>query len=112
MGSNMLDRHICLFADFVRKQVTDEALWENAIKEFYKALNAESQKSNLEQAVTDKRSWYLPIECKFKLLEKAKAVGCDSFEFWKDYYSYRATYLDPDDPERPFALEMANGKFL
>ncbi len=108
----MLDTCISIFTKLDENQVTSKSLWDDAIKNFYAALNAENQKSNLEKAVVDKRSWYLPIECKFKLLEKAKNVGCDSFEFWQDYYKYKATYLEPDDPERPFAMEMANGKYL
>lgn len=108
----MLSFCINKFADFKRNNIKDDELWNIAIKEFYNALNAENQKTNLESAVIDKRSWYLPIECKFKLLQKAKDYGCNSFEFWKDYYGYKATYLEPDDPERPYALEMSNGKYL
>lgn len=108
----MLESCINEFSELDKNQITDKVQWDDAIKRFYDALNAENKKPNLERAVVDKRSWYLPIECKFKLLEKAKAAGCDSFTFWKDYYGYRATYLEPDDPQRPFALKMANGKYL
>ena len=108
----MLDTCISIFTKLVENRVTSKSLWDDAIRNFYAALDAEDHKSNLEKAVVDKRSWYLPIECKFKLLEKAKNFGCDSFEFWQDYYGYRATYLDTDDPDRPFAIKMANGKYL
>ncbi len=112
MSMNMLDACIKTFAELEKSCATDERVWSEAVENFYQALNAEDVRSNLESAVLDKRSWYLPIECKFKLLEKAKAAGCDSFEFWKDYYKYKATYMEPDDPDRPFYLEMANGKYL
>ncbi|RCK39479.1 hypothetical protein TH24_13125 [Thalassospira xiamenensis] len=112
MSMSMLDLCISTFAELDKNHVTSKLLWNDAIKDFYDALNAENNKSNIEAAVVDKRSLYLPIECKFKLLEKAKRAGCDSFEFWQDYYKYKATYLEPDNPERPFALEMANGKYL
>lgn len=112
MRMNVLEICINDFAKLDQNQITDEVLWNDTVKRFYDALHAENKKSNLEKAVMDKRSWYLPVECKFELLKKAKDSGCDSFEFWKDYYKYKATYLEPDDPERSFALEMANGKYL
>ncbi|MGV0908793.1 hypothetical protein [Martelella sp. FOR1707] len=109
---DMLNACIAKFAELEKKHVTDEKVWADAIQSFNEALDTENVGRNLESAILETQSWYLPIECKLRLLDKAKNAGCSSFEFWKDYYRYRATYLEPDDPERIFALEMANGKFL
>lgn len=85
--------------------------WEHSRQEFLDALACENTAVNLEEAVTYKWSWDLPVDLNLKLLERAKDAGCNSFEFWQAYYKYQAAYLTPSDPEFSFALEMANGKY-
>lgn len=89
-----------------------ESDWQEARRQFSRALAEENSPQKLEEAVLDKASWDLPVDCKLALLKKAKAIGCGSFKFWQDYYKYLAAYLEPDDPEHSIALEMANGRYL
>lgn len=86
--------------------------WEDSRRRFIDALECENSAEKLEEAVTYKWSWELPVDLKLSLLKRAKVSGCDSFEFWQDYYKYQAAHLTPHDPEFSFALEMANGKYL
>jgi hypothetical protein len=86
--------------------------WEDSRRRFIDALACENSAEKLEEAVTYRWSWDLPVDLNLKLLKQAKDAGCDSYDFWRAYYKYQAAYLAPSDPEFSFALEMANGKYL
>ena len=105
--NNLIDDYAKL-----HNKVASKETWSEAQQQLWLSLGRVENKSELEKAATNKNSWYLPIPYKFALLEVAKYFGCNSFEFWKDYYQYKATYMEPNDPQRPFYLERANGKYL
>ncbi|MCV0349033.1 MULTISPECIES: hypothetical protein [Alphaproteobacteria] len=90
----------------------EDISWEDARRRFIDALACEKSSERLEEAVTYKWSWDLPVDLNLKLLKRAKDAGCDSFEFWQAYYKFQAAYLTPSDPDFSYALEMANGKYL
>lgn len=91
---------------------TGEKEWQEACSQFELALENERRPGKLEEAILYKWSWDLPVDLKMLLLNQAKEAGCDSFEFWQDYYKYLAAHLTPSDPEFEIAFDLANGKYL
>ncbi|MEP4197453.1 MAG: hypothetical protein ABJL99_17665 [Aliishimia sp.] len=86
--------------------------WQAACSQFELTLANERRPEKLEEAVLYKWSWDLPVDLKFSLLNQAKDAGCDTFEFWQDYYKYLAAHLTPSDSGFEMAFELANGKYL
>lgn len=87
--------------------------WNIAFSDFENALINCSDLNILVQCVLDDNEWDIPYEYRMELMDKAKNLGADSFEFLRDYYAFRGSFLDPGDEyeEANTELEKLNKRF-
>lgn len=80
--------------------------WNIVFTNFENALDACSDVDILVQCILDDNEWDIPFDDRMKLMDKAKDLGADSYEFLRDYYAFRGGFLDPGDEYEEANLEL------
>lgn len=76
---------------------SDINAWNAVFNSFDQALDECSDVDILVKCLLQDDEWLIPFDSRIKLMEKAKSLGGDSFEFLADYYSFKTAFLDPGD---------------
>lgn len=83
-----------------------KSMWCEAFESFNKALEDCNDLNTLLECIFYDSNWYLPFDYRVKLMDKAKELGANSYNFWADYYSYKVSFLDPGEEFDEAAMKL------
>lgn len=69
--------------------------WCEVFESFNNALEDCDDLNVLLECIFYDSNWYLPFNYRLDLMNKAKSLGANSYDFLADYYSYKVSFLDP-----------------
>lgn len=85
----------------------NENYWNQIKKDFYDELTQCSDPKILLSALRlDFYEWLIPFEERLSLMEKIKNFGVEDIDFLKDYYGYKAAFLDPTTEQKHAKAEL------
>ena len=86
-----------IIAMYNMEESPDAEAWKNIFKRFENALKDCSDVDTLVECLMEDDCWCIPFDYRIQLMEKAKALDADSYDFLIDYYGFKSAFLDPGD---------------